>query len=914
MLQELSDDVLQEILQRKHQQEAISKFLLEIISKKHIPKKCFEIICEKHPEVLNLAIGISGNQIDFSNISKPEAGHIGFPLFFVAKRLLQNKGNFVEETACLYYMKLLLENEADVNARFQNHPTPVHLASECGAWTVVNLLVSYGANVDIEINDTTAREIIRITENIPVQNTLTFSIPSVSLQTLMYEALYANDETAFLAILRVDPSIDLNEHNGVVTLLQLAIIKKLPKSCKKLINRGADVNKMAGLCIEPILLAIRNPECECLRILHKYINQINFRFAKGAGTFFHSLNDIQCKHIEKFRDIFSSLIKKAFEQGVNICAVNNWEKTALENICTNTNPSLFYLFLDRFGFSGITRSIIERTSPKVFVKYFDTKISQVSETNSTFSSIGAQSTTNVYKIFDFEFLGQKKTNNNLYENARTAEMLPFYEMCKFRSYRNTVLLHPLVNLFLIYKWRKIAYIYVLNFIFYLLFTIMLSFHVYLLTIEAGPMSNAKDIPSNTFQEINNKNYLAEIKKIGTYFTYLPVLEITIIFWSLIALREIFQMIISFRYYIRNTENYLEIPLLVFSMLTFFEQTNKIKWILALAIILSYLELTLLCSWYPITGPYVTMFIRVSLKSIRLLITFSCFIFAFTYSFFVLYYDLHFKDNEKQNFSSVWDSILETMVMAVGVLDVSYVHDSNSISIHILFFFFIVFVTIILMNLLNALAVSDTQNIINKSETLCCLQSIHHYTRIESLILGYDPDNCSNADRICGINRHHNIFSKIASYFPVLILPLKCCGEKQCHLCRHDKLVLCVVNNKCYAHVYLYKSVKKLHPRNIPRWLTNFYNYKLLNCKEKNMSDQFWKRLNDAEKIKKEDVEDIKEETFRQLQQIQNQISNMQSEMCALNYMYSADMKSLITEIKSQQMMILQLMMPEFKAE
>jgi predicted permease len=127
-----------------------------------------------------------------------------------------------------------------------------------------------------------------------------------------------------------------------------------------------------------------------------------------------------------------------------------------------------------------------------------------------------------------------------------------------------------------------------------------------------------------------------------------------------------------------------------------------------------------------------MFKKVCMTFVKSLMFYSMMILAFAFSFFSLQGDKFAKDNARfrsgwrnengdipvtnatrnerfNNFDTVGSSIIKSFVMLTGELETSYVH-TEGITYALLFLLFLFLVTIVLYNLLNALAVSDTQEI------------------------------------------------------------------------------------------------------------------------------------------------------------------------------------------------------------
>ena len=105
--------------------------------------------------------------------------------------------------------------------------------------------------------------------------------------------------------------------------------------------------------------------------------------------------------------------------------------------------------------------------------------------------------------------------------------------------------------------------------------------------------------------------------------------------------------------------------------------------------------------------YSTMFYRVLKTFISFLAWYSLFIIAFALSFYILLHeDKENVDNEYPFFDKVGLVLIKTFAMFVGELEFSDIPFNSPFS-YIFFLLFIFLIVVVLMNLLNGLAVSDT---------------------------------------------------------------------------------------------------------------------------------------------------------------------------------------------------------------
>jgi len=142
-----------------------------------------------------------------------------------------------------------------------------------------------------------------------------------------------------------------------------------------------------------------------------------------------------------------------------------------------------------------------------------------------------------------------------------------------------------------------------------------------------------------------------------------------------------------------------------------------------------------------------MFYKV-LKTFFLFLTwYSLFIIAFGLGFYILLHDTNPKDEDYKYFNKPWLSLVKTSSMFIGELEFSDIPinlQSTLAPLSYLFFLAFVFlIVVVLMNLLNGLAVSDTGAIQDKAEIFSHLSRVETISHLESVMLGDPFDFLSN---------------------------------------------------------------------------------------------------------------------------------------------------------------------------
>ena len=140
-----------------------------------------------------------------------------------------------------------------------------------------------------------------------------------------------------------------------------------------------------------------------------------------------------------------------------------------------------------------------------------------------------------------------------------------------------------------------------------------------------------------------------------------------------------------------------------------------------------------------------MFTTVSKTFLRLLLWYSVLLIGFGLSFFLIFGNSDDnstpKDGDsKDAFANIPASLLKVSAMMTGELEFGDLpFDQNPFTSRLIFIAFLFLITIVLLNLLNGMAVSDTQAIQSKAETIGYVSRVELISYMESMLLG-DPFN------------------------------------------------------------------------------------------------------------------------------------------------------------------------------
>merc|ERR1719483_1700121 len=228
--------------------------------------------------------------------------------------------------------------------------------------------------------------------------------------------------------------------------------------------------------------------------------------------------------------------------------------------------------------------------------------------------------------------------------------------------------------------------------------------------------------------------------------------------ALVSFREGLQMMVSLKKYVFGAENWLEIATIVLVGVILYVPDSRFedacetkRHLAAIAIVLSWATLITLVGRHPKLSRYniyVTMFYRILETFVTFLLWYSFFLIAFSLGFYImLHQDLPNvtppSDDDYKFFNNPWWSLVKTATMFVGEIEFSDIPidlDNGLWPLGYMFLLtFIFLIVVVLMNLLNGLAVSDTAVIREKAEIVTYIIRVETISCFEAVLLG-DPFN------------------------------------------------------------------------------------------------------------------------------------------------------------------------------
>ncbi|XP_023020121.2 ankyrin repeat domain 61 water witch [Leptinotarsa decemlineata] len=282
-----------------------------------------------------------------------------------------------------------------------------------------------------------------------------------------------------------------------------------------------------------------------------------------------------------------------------------------------------------------------------------------------------------------------------------------------------ILLHPLCSAFLYLKWEKIRKYYVARMVFCFIFVLSLSLYV-LTALAHNCYNHGKNMndtqPQNVIELCEKKSMMGHMLRNNPF-----VIEMQWFVLVGITCCEILRKIYgiagypSVKQYLSHRENIIEWTVIVSVFVISFIYTGRTyTWqnhVGAFAVLFGWTNMMLMVGQLPVFGSYVAMYTRVQGEFAKLLLAYSCLLIGFTISFCVMFPD-------SSTFANPFIGLITVMVMMTGELSLDLLVDDDpedppfllEVSAQVTYILFLLFVTVILMNLLVGIAVHDIQGL------------------------------------------------------------------------------------------------------------------------------------------------------------------------------------------------------------
>ncbi|KAJ8948757.1 hypothetical protein NQ318_017926 [Aromia moschata] len=280
-----------------------------------------------------------------------------------------------------------------------------------------------------------------------------------------------------------------------------------------------------------------------------------------------------------------------------------------------------------------------------------------------------------------------------------------------------ILLHPLCSAFLYLKWEKIRKYYIARMMFCFVFVLSLSLYV-LTALAHNCYNHGKNNtqPQNVIELCEKKSMMGHMLRNNPF-----VIEMQWFVLVGITCCEILRKVYGIagyptvRQYLSHPENIIEWTVIASVFVISFIYTGRTyTWqnhVGAFAVLFGWTNLMLMVGQLPVFGSYVAMYTRVQGEFAKLLLAYSCLLIGFTISFCVIFPD-------SSTFANPFIGLITVLVMMTGELSLDLLVDDDpegppfllEVSAQVTYILFLLFVTVILMNLLVGIAVHDIQGL------------------------------------------------------------------------------------------------------------------------------------------------------------------------------------------------------------
>lgn len=597
----------------------------------------------------------------------------------------------------------------------ENSVTPLHCAASSGSLPCLKMLIEAGANIQAGLTTTGSGKpplhyavqsnSISCVEEL-LKHGASANIFQVYTETPLHIAASMGYSTCLKILLEHGADHRVRFGPAKSTPLHLAAEDGNAECAKLLLEAGADINAMTAKNQTPLHLAALAQSAQTLELL------------------LMSKADPNAEDVDKRTPLHCAIVKGSrscecvqllLQHGAKVNAADVFGYTPVHIAALNEFSSCLRLLLDNGG--DVTRrtngkvsalSFIARRTPEI-LPYLEYKLDQgIKLHDHEIGDVDCE-----IKL-DFRILVPNMSS------GETGLLLTFIEVGQ-----RQILKHPLCEIFLHLKWRRIRKYFILSLIIHALYVCFCS--VYILNV----FLDLCEVPHNesTEKNLSSKCLNPIQRELARGHQHCPVtfpflfLEGLLFLCNLsIVIKEIFQIAHIRKKYVYQWENWLQ-WLIIFSVFItlippHWLYPKYVTWqhhVSVFGIFFNWIELMVLIGRFPMFGLYVQMFTTGAINFGKFLLAYFCLLAAFTFSFRMLFSKYHaFKD--------IITSTVKIVAMMTGELEFEDIfrddepeeckpkHMIYPGTAHLFFLFFTLIVTVVLTNLLVGLSVSDIQGL------------------------------------------------------------------------------------------------------------------------------------------------------------------------------------------------------------
>lgn len=204
--------------------------------------------------------------------------------------------------------------------------------------------------------------------------------------------------------------------------------------------------------------------------------------------------------------------------------------------------------------------------------------------------------------------------------------------------------------------------------------------------------------------------------------------------AMFAMRELTQFLSVTKQYLRRTSTFLRVSIIILVIILCVQQVDKVTkhHCASIAVLLAWFEFLLRIGCIPNCSILMQMLQTVSLTFVKFMSFYSPLIIAFSLCVFTMFRT----PCVSLFYQNVWVTVMKSVLMMNGEYEASEMKfDLLPVTSHVILVLFILLISVILLNLLSGLAVSDTQAIKNDAETLSLIARVRLISNIENLVCG-----------------------------------------------------------------------------------------------------------------------------------------------------------------------------------
>ncbi len=644
-------------------------------------------------------------------------------------------------------LRLLLQTESvEVNAEdLRGQLTPLSYAAEAGAGDAVQLLLAHGADPDVhDIRPTIAEKLpqLDLTEYVSM-------VKARPIKQRLFECVETGDINGLRRLSKkqegeIDAKVDWNMDNGAMTLMQLACVHGREAVVAFLLDEtDCDPNRTAVEGRTPALIAAHHGFFGILDTLKKS-EKVDFS-AVEASTGKTVLHEVlrgdsvkvpteSSSYRKSLQVLLSDNHRKNLRFSEQITRIINYREcldgdTALHYATSQADQDIVMLLLRRGANMGVKnfreKTPVQAILPETLEQFL---------TEDCVRGDGVVTDEKFKITFVYDFLAPPLLGKTNEEESDTDRPLPETESLWYLSQASrehrALLKHPALASFLWLKWQRIRTLFYINLVLYLAFVTLLTAYIF---IRFGGTTIQPSISANEAFNGANPKILAGLR--------IPIVVLLVV----LALRELFQALVSLKRYLFSPENLCEVAIIVLSAAILKDPADAAAFergrhMAAICVLLSWTETLVLIGRHPRLSTNVTMLTTVVATFLKFLLWYGMVVVAFGIAFYIMLHRDHANaepNDEYPFFDGAWMALFKTSAMFVGELEFADLPFTDNPVSRLVFLAFVFLVVVVLMNLLNGLAVSDTGLIREEAEVVGWAARVELITYTESMLLG-DP--------------------------------------------------------------------------------------------------------------------------------------------------------------------------------